>query len=227
MQKHMKKFVLGALAAAAIGGVNSAAAYQAGDMIVRVGAVTVDPHEKSTSAMLNGSTDVGNVGLDSDTQLGLTGTYMITDQVGLELLAATPFTHKVTGTSGVVGGKTIATVSHLPPTLSAQYYFLSPSSKVQPYVGLGLNYTTFFDEDVSSDIESTLGGKSRIELDDSFGLAGQIGLDAQFDDHWALNVAVWYIDIDTKATIESPAGRVNTDVSVDPFVYMIGAAYKF
>ena len=33
--------------------------------------------------------------LDSDTQLGLNFAYMVTDKVGIELLAATPFSHDV------------------------------------------------------------------------------------------------------------------------------------
>ncbi|MFT7184805.1 MAG: outer membrane protein [Pseudohongiellaceae bacterium] len=34
-------------------------------------------------------------GVDNDTQFGLTLTYMITNRVGLELLAAIPFEHDV------------------------------------------------------------------------------------------------------------------------------------
>ncbi len=53
---------------------------------------------------------------------------MITDNIGVELLAATPFEHKVgTGPTG-----NIATVKHLPPTLMAQYYFGSKEDKLRP-----------------------------------------------------------------------------------------------
>jgi len=73
-------------------------AYKAGDIIVRAGAVTVDPHESSSDIWVGAlNTDVPGTKatLDSNTQLGLTGTYMITDKVGIELLAATPFSHSV------------------------------------------------------------------------------------------------------------------------------------
>ncbi|VEA73944.1 Outer membrane protein W precursor [Serratia rubidaea] len=40
----------------------------------------------------------------------------------------------------------IATVHHLPPTLMAQYYFGDRQDKLRPYMGVGVNYTTFFDE---------------------------------------------------------------------------------
>lgn len=228
MKQAVKAFAVAAVAAAVMGGASSASAYQAGDVIARVGAVTVQPHEDSSDVTLNGTALGANVGLDNDTQLGLAVTYMVHERVGIELLAATPFSHNVSG-SGALAGlgiNDVASVKHLPPTLSAQYYFADPACKVQPYVGLGVNYTVFFDEDASSELEGVL-GKSSVELDDSVGLAGEIGLDAQFDDHWALNVAMWYVDIDTTADIKTPAGRVKTDVEVDPLVYMVGVAYKF
>ena len=72
--------------------------------------------------------------LDSDTQVGVTLTYMLTDQFGVELLAASPFTHKVS-TKGL--GE-VAEVSHLPPSLMAQYYFGQANSKIRPYIVLAL-----------------------------------------------------------------------------------------
>ncbi len=86
---------------------------------------------------------LGSFNVSNNTQLGLTFTYMATDNIGVELLAATPFRHKVgTGPTG-----TIATVHQLPPTLMAQWYFGDAQSKVRPYVGAGISFTTFFNED--------------------------------------------------------------------------------
>ncbi|MGK7306217.1 OmpW family outer membrane protein, partial [Salmonella enterica] len=55
--------------------------------------------------------------------------------------AATPCRHK--GGTGATGD--IATVHLVPPSLMAQGYFGDSSSKVRPYVGVEVNYTTFFD----------------------------------------------------------------------------------
>ena len=72
---------------------------EAGDIVVRAGAVTVDPHEDSSEHLTLHAlgTDVAGTKatLDSDTQLGLN--FMptwSTDNIGVELLAATPFTHE-------------------------------------------------------------------------------------------------------------------------------------
>ena len=133
-----------------------AQAFEAGDIIVRAGAVTVDPREDSSSisTALTGPIAGTKATLDSDTQLGLNFAYMITDKVGIELLAATPFSHDVgvKGLGAPLDGK-FGTIKHLPPTLSVIYYPLDKTSAFQPYVGAGVNYTWFFDDKLSSQAE--------------------------------------------------------------------------
>ena len=204
-----------------------AQAHQAGDIIVRAGAVTVDPREDSGDLKIGGA-GVANTGatLDSDTQLGLNFVYMVTDKVGVELLAATPFSHEV-GVKGLGGGLDgkLADIKHLPPTLSVVYYPLDKTSAFKPYVGVGLNYTTFFQEDLTSARKTQ--GFNSLELDDSFGLALQVGADYMLNDKWMVNAQVRYIDIETTADVKLGNVPVKVDVDVDPWVYMVGLGYKF
>ncbi|MBD9415774.1 outer membrane beta-barrel protein [Pseudomonas sp. PDM16] len=209
-----------------------AQAHKAGDIIVRAGAVTVDPHEDSSDIWVGAlGTNVSGTKatLDSDTQLGLNFAYMVTDHVGVELLAATPFSHDV-GVSGMPGpyaglnGK-LGELKHLPPTLSVVYYPLEASSAFQPYVGAGINYTWFFDTKLTSEAEDK--GFSGLDLKDSWGLAAQIGMDYMLTDHLMVNAQVRYIDIDTEGTTNILGDKVKVDVDVDPFVYMVGLGYKF
>ena len=208
-----------------------AQAHQAGDIIVRAGAITVDPQESSGNidhAVL-GKVAGSGATLDSDTQLGLNFAYMVTDNIGVELLAATPFSHDV-GVKGMPGpfaglnGK-LGSLKHLPPTLSVVYYPLDKSSAFQPYVGAGINYTWFFDTELSSEAE----GKdfSGLDMKDSWGLAAQVGMDYMLTDNIMLNAQVRYIDIETTGTTYLAGNKVKVDVDVDPLVYMVGLGYKF
>lgn len=209
----------------------SVLAYQEGDIVLRAGIATVAPDEDSSLInvpALGGEIAGTGVEVDDNTQLGLTGLYMLSDKVGVELLAATPFSHTVSakGLEGL-GIDEVADVKHLPPTLSVQYFPMPSDSKFQPYVGIGLNYTIFFDEEATSEFESVLGDTS-VSLDDSFGLAFQLGCDFAVTDNLVLNAAIWKIDIDTEATLKTAgAGLITVDVDIDPYAYMVGLGYKF
>ncbi|QXH47468.1 outer membrane beta-barrel protein [Pseudomonas xanthosomatis] len=227
----MNKSLLGASLVALALAAPVAHAHQAGDFILRAGAITTAPNEDSGEIKLDGAKASGTKAtLDSDTQLGLAFAYMLTDHIGLELLAATPFQHTV-GVKGLgpgLDGK-LADIKQLPPTLSLQYYPMEPNSKFQPYAGVGINYTLFFDEDLSSNRKAQ--GFSNMKLQDSVGIAGQLGMDYMLTENLLVNAAVWYVDIDTKATIDGPSalgvGKTKVDVEVDPWVYMVGIGYKF
>ena len=137
-------------------------AHQSGDFIVRMGGIKVAP-DVSSDAFDSALPVVGGleVDVDDDTQLGLTFAYMVTDNIGVELVGATPFTHDIildTGGSGVVIGET----SHLPPTLLAQFYApqLGP---VRGYLGAGVNYTLFFDDSIEDAVVSPLLGGADVE----------------------------------------------------------------
>ncbi|WP_422139160.1 OmpW/AlkL family protein [Endozoicomonas sp. ALC020] len=223
----MNRNVLSLTIAAAIAvSATSAQAYEAGDFIFRGGVASVQTDVDSGGLKTNGDENKNaTVDVNNDTQLGLSFTYMLSDKFGVELLAATPFKHTLKGKGDLAGLGDFAEVKHLPPTLSLQYYPMDKNARFQPYLGLGLNYTVFFSEDFkgsASDIYSDL------ELDSSLGLSGQLGFDYQLNEHWAVNAAVWYMDINTTAKFRDDSGhRYKLDAELDPLVYMAGVSYRF
>lgn len=202
-------------------------AHEAGSFIIRAGAAHVAPNDSSSRINAGGSDVAGTKAtVGNDTQLGLTFAYKFTDHIGVELLAATPFSHRV-GVKGVdptVDGK-LAQVKHLPPTLTLQYYPMDKTSRWQPYFGAGINYTMFFDEKLTD--QQKANGFSSLKLKNSWGLAAQVGMDYMINDRLMFNVAAWYIDIDTTARARLGGDRVKVDVDIDPWVFMIGLGYKF
>ena len=207
----------------------AASAWEKGDFILRAGAATVDPSEDSGELKLNGAGGSGTTaGVDSNTQLGITFTYMVDQHWGVGLLAATPFEHTLAVKGALSSLGDLAEVKHLPPTLTLQYFPLDPTSKFQPFIGAGINYTTFFEEDLKGANE---GNFSDLELDDSWGLAAEAGFDYQLTDNLSVGAQVWYLDIDTEASFEGegllPGTKFDIDVDIDPWVYMVGLGYKF
>lgn len=192
----MKKLLLTALLLA----YGTSAWAEAGDFLVRVGASIVDPKSDNHPA----------VDVESGTSLTFNGTYFMTDQWAVELLAALPFKHDIDAR----GGGNIGETKHLPPTLSVQYHF-TPNQPVRPYIGAGLNYTIFFEEDLDG---------ANLSLDNSFGLAAQVGVDIDLTESMFLNADVRYIDIESDAKVN---GASIGTVEIDPWVYGIHIGFRF
>ena len=231
----------------------SVTAHETGDFIFRAGPAVVEPQESSEDIRITvpalGDASGAKVGVANDTQLGLTLAYKIAPNIGIELLAATPFEHDISGSGVLAGAGKLGDIKHLPPTLSVQFYPMAANSAFQPYIGAGLNYTIFFEESTTStlnnagtiDALASLAGapagtvtsvsSQDLDLDNSFGVAAQIGADYMITDRFGVNAAIWWIDIDTTATITSQTNigtvKAKVDVEIDPYVYMLGASYKF
>jgi len=184
---------------------SAANAYDQGDWLLRVGVGNVDP--KSSNG------DV--VTVDSGTALVFNGTYFFTPNLGFEILAASPFSHDIKLADG---GAKVGETKHLPPTFSLNYHF-DTNSAFKPYVGAGLNYTLFFDEDTEGDLSDF-----SLSLDDSIGFAAQLGADFDVSDTMFMNVAIRWIDINTDAELD---GVGVEEVEIDPLVYSLTVGWKF
>ena len=183
---------------------NAAIAAEAGDWVIRAGPYGVMPKSD------NGDT----VDVDDGYALGFNFTYYYTPNWAVEVLAATPFKHDVK----LLDGTKVAEVSHLPPTVTAQYHF-DTAGNLSPYVGLGLNYTLFFDEETLGPLAGT-----DLDLDGSVGLAAQLGLDIDLDNNWLLNLDVRYIDLESDAKLD---GAALTKVDVSPWVIGLAIGKRF
>lgn len=179
------------------------AAQEAGTITFGLGLHAVDP--KSNNGDLAGM--AASVG--SSTRPTITVEYFIRDNLGIELLAALPFKHDVK-----LNGTKVASVKQLPPVLSLQYHFAN-STRVTPFVGLGVNYTNFFSED------SALGD---LKLKNSWGLAAHIGADIALNDKAAVRIDARWADIDSEVRLNGT--KIGT-VDIDPIVYGMSYVWKF
>lgn len=260
----MKKTLLNIALVAAVGASSFAvSANQAGDIITRVGVTYVAPSSDQPTIYAAGNTvhlaqggPALAASVENNAQLGLNLAYFFNDNIAIELLAATPFNHDI---NVHVGDTTLnlGSTKHLPPTLSALYYFADKEAKLQPYVGVGVNYTVFFDDKFNEtmsgdtvkvgalnntaivDLADALGlpaGTTEVglqakdlNLKNSWGLSAQIGVDYHLENNWLINASARYADIDTVGTFKATALEVpgQVDVEIDPWVYTLSIGYKF
>jgi outer membrane protein len=207
-----------------------ALAYEAGTWVLRAGVGVVAPD--SDNFVDDDGTATTTVTVDDGTSLTLMGTYMFNRNWGFDILASWPFKHDINASIidnvdpgfNPISAK-VAETEHLPPTFSIQYHFL-PDGTFQPYVGAGVNYTTFISTDVTQALIDL--GITDIDLDDSFGLALQFGGDFLLGDRWLINADVRWIDIesDLSATAGGLTGELGT-VKIDPWVYSLNLGFRF
>ncbi|NQZ53741.1 MAG: OmpW family protein [Piscirickettsiaceae bacterium] len=202
-------------------------AYEAGDWLIRGRIINIDPQDSSKGLIVNGVDNGDGVKVDNDTIPELDITYMISPNWGVELILGYS-EHTVTGEKSAVPASlgNVINAKVLPPTLLLQYHF-SPNSNIRPYVGAGINYTYFFDEETTGIIETS---GDNINLDSSWGFAVQAGVDIAINEDWFFNADVKYIDIDTEAhfsDILNGTADAKIKVDIDPIVWGVGIGRRF
>ncbi|MGF6756194.1 OmpW/AlkL family protein [Paraburkholderia sp. GAS42] len=178
----------------------------AGDVLVRLRAISILPQVGTNNTLSALNVDVNNATVPE-----LDFTYMIRDNIGVELILGTS-RHQLTSNLGGLGG-----VNVLPPTLLLQYHF-NHQSTVRPYVGAGLNYTLFYNNGLNA------GGQPISISNHSFGPALQAGVDVQVAKNLFINADVKKIWMRTDASL---GGTSLGTLHIDPLVVGIGVGMKF
>ncbi len=178
----------------------------AGDVLVRLRAISIVPNVSTTQSLT-----ALNVGVNNAIVPELDLTYMIRDNLGVELILGTS-RHQVTSNLGGLGG-----VNVLPPTLLLQYHF-NHAGRIRPYVGAGLNYTLFYNNGLNA------GGQPISITNHSWGPALQAGVDVQVTKSLFVNADIKKIWMHTDASLGGqPLGRL----SIDPVVVGLGVGMRF
>jgi outer membrane protein len=213
MNSKLATLAIGLAATVAAGG----AAAQAN--VVKFGVALYTTHSKT-----NGITGIG-VPPGADAETGDAPTViveyerLITPNVGIELVLGVPpkIEAKATGSVAFLGDDVLS-ARNVSPTLMVTYHFGNPGDTWRPYVGLGVNYTTF------TDIKTKL--PATVEMSDSFGWAAKAGLEYALNKEWSLfgSIAALKVKSDLVAT---GATVLQTTIDFKPVTYTFGAAYRF
>lgn len=181
---------------------------------VRVRATAILPDEDASIRPVTGSVDVEDVIIPE-----LDITYFFTNHIAAELVLLIS-NHNVDSALTGVGTVDLGEVNLLPPTLLLQYHF-RPDRIFRPYVGAGVNYTVFWDENAPG------GAVTSIDYDNAVGYAVQAGFDYGLNDNWMLNLDAKRYWLDTDVRITSALGPLSADVDLDPWTFSIGLGYRF
>jgi outer membrane protein len=100
-----------------------------------------------------------------------------------------------------------------------QYHFNSESNFL-PYIGAGVNYTFFYDDNP--------GDAVGISYKDEIGFAFNIGFDYVLSENNYFNIDIKKYDLSTDVVVDAGAAGIATaDVDLDPLAISIGYGWRF
>ncbi|MER9725915.1 MULTISPECIES: OmpW family protein [unclassified Mesorhizobium] len=143
--------------------------------------------------------------------------YFFTDNIAAELILGTTYAN--IGGQGTIGGLgNIGKVWLLPPTLTLQYHF-TDLGPFKPYVGAGVNYTIFYNQDV--------GSADALHVKNTFGTALQVGFDYMVDQHWGVNFDVKKVFLKPDFDVTVDGAKLTGKAELDPWLIGAGVTYRF
>ncbi len=222
-----KTFHAAFVLAAGLAAAGAASAQSTGALLVRIGATQIKPDVRSgdlTAPSLPGT----QADIKSDTQPTAGLTYMVTDNLSLDLPLALGFKHDIVGAGAIGGVGKIGEVKALPVTLLGQYRFFSASDRFRPYVGIGPTYAKFYKARSTATLTALTGGSpsnpTTIAVQSKLTYSVQVGLSVVLAPGWMLDAAVLKTPLSTRTTLSS--GQT-LDAKLDPLSMTIGVGYKF
>jgi len=205
---------------------------------VKVGMANIDPNS-SASSIYGPLTPVDALSLSVKPQS--TTFFSISREISsdwdVELALGVPPTHDATvvvknaalvpPSVSAANGKVAATVRQVAPTLFANYWLATKESTVRPFVGIGVNYTTFDNAKSTSVNDMINGGPTTIKQTDSVGLAMQVGASVKLGGPWTVNGAWSTAQVKTKMTTNTLGIERSADITFQPTVLTLSLGYSF
>lgn len=151
---------------------------------------------------------------------------------GIQFQGGIPPTLTTVGTGAAASVGTVAKARIWFPTVMAKYTFTNVPT-VKPYVGFGVTYTFFTDEEVSAGYTAALqGSSSSMKLEDSWSPYVRLGVEYPIDKSWIVNVEYSTFQIKSTATVVTqtpglgPISR-RVDIKDTPQIFGVTIGYRF
>jgi outer membrane protein len=151
----------------------------------------------------------------------------------LELALGYPPLNKVEGkgpaTVGSVpyNGQVVSTARWLSPAALLEYNFLSEDSKFRPYIGVGVNYTNFYDRKSTAQGNAGLGGPTKLSLTASVGPAATAGVAYAITPRWHVYSSYSIARVNTHVTADTEGVIRTTTIKFGPQTLVISGGYSF
>jgi len=242
--KHCLKAVAALIAATTAAGM--AHAQSAGNSVVGMGWIQLRPVNGGSTPQvmtsINGvPTNQEIAGADvikpgGGGTLAITVEHYFTDNVSIYLLGGRPGSLKVNGAGNLAGYGAIGKARVISPQLNVRYHFGPSQERFRPFLGFGLNYTKFYDEEITNTPYVTAvlgpGGSATVKASSSWNPVFEAGADYWIDKRWSIGLALSYTPASTTFTIDGRTASGTTSVTksrldLNPLTAVLALKYSF
>jgi outer membrane protein len=185
----------------------------AGTILLRGRVIGIIPEDSNSSITPIG----GRITVDPSVSPEVDLSYFVTDHIAIEGEAGVLYS-SIAAKNTAYGDITIGKVWSAPIDLTLQYHLL-PQSRFNPYVGAGLNVTTYFGEQAAG------GLVQNFSVDTAVGAVLEIGADYQIAGRWYANLDVKQLLLGAQAHINN--GEVDAKDRLNPVILGAGIGYQF
>ncbi|HEY6482210.1 MAG TPA: OmpW family outer membrane protein [Steroidobacteraceae bacterium] len=124
-------------------------------------------------------------------------------------------------------GQVISSARWLAPSALIDYKLFDDTHALRPYVGVGVNYTSFYDRQSTAAGDAVAGGPTRISLRPSVGPVGTFGLKYQPKGPWSLVASYSFSRVTTRLTADTAGEIRTTHVNFGPQALVVALGYTF
>jgi outer membrane protein len=124
-------------------------------------------------------------------------------------------------------GQVIATARWIAPTALLEYNLADENSQWRPYIGAGVNYTTFYDRDSTGAGNAVSGGPTKLSLTSSVGPAVTAGVNYHITSNWHFYASYSWSQVKTDLTADTAGVIRTTHINFGPQALVLSVGYSF
>jgi outer membrane protein len=163
----------------------------------------------------------------------LAATYTFTPNWVLQLSAGIPPKTETIGKGPAAlgsipyNGQVVSTAKWFAPTLIVNYVIGPEAWPVRPYVGVGINYTHFYDRQSTAAGDAANGGPTSISLTNSTGFEWTVGAKVKLADRWHAYASYSATKVNSDY-VGNTAGVIRrTSIKFNPSAFVLSVGYSF
>lgn len=124
-------------------------------------------------------------------------------------------------------GQVVSTAKWFSPSLIMNYVFRDESETWRPYLGLGINYTKFYDLESTAAGNAANGGPTAISLTSSLGPVVTAGIRWHIKDRWSAYASYDYAYVKSDYTGNTAGVIRTTTVRFNPTTLVVSIGFAF